>query len=526
VPERPTNPPPAFPVQELRTPNFRDGFYTTLVNRSSDAYQKTLPIKRGTPYASILGADQRVIDRFSANPLYFLRELRPGNSSSSDFGNTSDWVIWIWATQQIAQSNYNADIDYPEEDVTVSRFSRAYEIKRQVYEASPTVGAHSTLTALVAVAITAPGINYNQATGTVGTGAIAEAVCYNGAIIDWIVTKEGTGVTTGAALTITGDGTGATAVARVQPVTALLIHQEKKEYPPDNPRSHDYVQVIRVYEILPGVETITKGYDQSSGSPVRIVKQRVTPATDPEVLNDSRTIGSFTGFVTDSKVVPVDGMGTTVAIKTTIYMTLPSSELTIWDQDEETLVNIATTYQVIKIDGATAPTQTAGFIINDQKIDGTTFLRIKRDFTEFLEFEYEEQRFAGGSFPDLWDYFNFFWTNGCGSFNYERSQFSDYVQTRVTIYFTNAVQAIVGLTIQPNTIQLGHAVNQVNVLNDAGSIIYAEPDCTGTVTFPASDPSYTDYLDDIQGTFQLRSGESTLWKALYWKNIEVEIWML
>src|SRR5689334_19497535 len=103
---RPSVPPQNKPVQELRTPNFRDGFYTLLVQRESVFFQNNYPIQRGTPYAKLKGADSRVVDEFTSNPLYFLKQIRPGNSSSSDFGAADDQVIWVFANQQIAQSNY------------------------------------------------------------------------------------------------------------------------------------------------------------------------------------------------------------------------------------------------------------------------------------------------------------------------------------------------------------------------------------------------------------------------------------
>jgi hypothetical protein len=266
VAEKPITPPWRKAIQELNSPNHSDGFYTELVNRDDSAYQEVWPIKRGTPYANIKGADDRIITRYASNPLRFLKQLRPGNSSSSDFGATDQAVIWVWATDELAENTYNADIDYPGESVTVSRYVRTSHTRRKDYEANPAAAYVSTFTGLLSVAIGAAGTGYTQATATIATGATAEAVCFGGAIIDWIVTNEGTGVTNGAALTITGNGTGATATARIQPAAAVLTHQEKKELPPDDPRSHDYVQVIRVYEVLPGVTLTTQKYDPDNNT--------------------------------------------------------------------------------------------------------------------------------------------------------------------------------------------------------------------------------------------------------------------
>ncbi len=518
--ERPINPPPDKVVSELRTPNLRDGFITLLVGREGAFYQNNYPIARGTPYAKLKGANSRIITEFASNPLYLLKEVRPGASSSADFGSSDEWVLWIFATQQIAQSNYNAGEDFPDENVNVSRWARSYETKRQVWENNQTVAYGSTLTALMAVAITAAGTGYTFATGTVGTGATCEAVVYNGAIIDWIVTKDGSGVTAGASITITGDGTGATATAIVQPVTAVLTHQEKKEYGSDNPRSHDYVEVIRVYEVLPGTELIRKGFDVETGTKVRVVKQRVAKGTNPVALGTSRMFDADTYYVQDSYYEPDTDVAGTLA---TTFWILPTAVLTTYDQDDKTQVWITTTYEVIAmpIPDPTGGMNTPGVVVEYKKIDSQKALKITRDFREFVDFSYEEQRFAGDTFPALWNYHNFFWTNGCGAFDDLRSQFSAHAQTRTVITFDTSAQVIAGLVIKPRTIKLGHAVNQINVIVDAGSVVYNEPDCMATTSWLASDPDYTTYVDTIQDTEQLISGESVLWMAGLWQTTEV-----
>lgn len=279
--ERQGTPPPRKAVQELNSPNQRDGFFTELVSREDPAYQKFVPIGRGTPYASIPGADERIIEAFAANPLYFLKQLRPGTTSASDFGSTDLWVLWVWSTQGLAQDSYNSETTYEEDGVSFPIYQREYDVKRQLWEANPTLTVLSTLTGLLSVAITAAGTNYTQATGTVGT-ATAEAVILNGAIIDWIVTREGSGITNGAGLTIVGDGTGATATARVQPASAVLVSQREGEFSDDDPKSHDYVRVIRTYMTLPGpVLTNTFRSAQVRGRTVQQTIQKAATGTIP-----------------------------------------------------------------------------------------------------------------------------------------------------------------------------------------------------------------------------------------------------
>lgn len=298
---------------------------------------------------------------------------------------------------------------------------------------------------------------------------------------------------------------------------ALLVKEDMVEDTGDPRIDSLYVRVRRIYETLPGPELIRKGYDVPTGAKTRIVKQRVVTATAVTVLGTSRVFDGVTMYAQDSYFEPdTSVVGTLV----TVYQVLPTAVLTVYDQDEKTQVNVATSYQVVAMP-VSAPSQTQGILITYQKIDSQKALKITRDFTEFLNFTYEEQRFAADSFPDLWDYTQFFWTNGCGAFSEERSAFSAHAQTRTEVTFDTSAQVIAGLVIKPQTLKLGHAVNLTNILVDAGSIIYAEPDCAATTSFAASDPSYTDYVDNIQNTEQLIAGESVLWRAGLWMTTKV-----
>jgi len=80
-----------------------------LIGRQSTVYNQNYPIQRGTPYTKLKGLDQALIDlvsEFQGNPLYFLKEIRPGNTASADFGTSDLMVLWIFATQQLGQSQY------------------------------------------------------------------------------------------------------------------------------------------------------------------------------------------------------------------------------------------------------------------------------------------------------------------------------------------------------------------------------------------------------------------------------------
>lgn len=296
-------------MQTQNTPVQLDGFYVQLVPRDASYYQQNYPIKRGTAFASMqgMGAEQNgVIAQYAANPLYFLKELKPGAIGSSDFGSSDELVVWIWASVPLAQDTYNSGVDYDGNATNAPIFTRVTLVRRKDYEATPTLAIGSALTGLLSVAIGNPGTGYTKAVATIATGGSATAVCLNGAIIDWIVTSEGSAVVSGAAMTIVGDGAGATATARIQPAGAVLTSQQKRELSDDDPRSHDYVQVVRVYSTLPGATLTDSTYDPESDVWISSSKQKkllsnivesVSHSSDQFVtIVSSQAIDATTGY--------------------------------------------------------------------------------------------------------------------------------------------------------------------------------------------------------------------------------------
>lgn len=287
----PLDPPSHFPVRDLsRSPNHKDAFYWELISRESVEFQDNTPIKRGTPYATILGAKQSVIDAYP-NGLWFCEEIVPLRSSEVGGMPGHQFVIWLWSTDRAAQSQTNANITYSSESITHPIYARERIVRRDAYEADPTDAVASSLTALIGVTITNAGSGYTYATGTVGTATVEFVVSAAGTLIAGIVTNEGSGIGSGAAITITGDGAAATATAVIQPATAILVHQEKRELPQDSNLSHEFVQVLMVYETLPGPSVTS--YQLIGGTTLRkIVRQKVAATTQPtdtgtNVLSDT-----------------------------------------------------------------------------------------------------------------------------------------------------------------------------------------------------------------------------------------------
>lgn len=326
-------PPNRIIRQDLNTPCQTDGYFVELVDITDSSFQTVVPIKRGTPYASIPGASQRVIDAYSSNPLYFLKQTVDLESMRVAFnGQYINHAIWIWATQTLSQDTYNSHITYAEESITAPTFERVSTIKRHVWETAPTITYLNPLTALLSVAITAAGTGYTFATGTTGN-ATAVAVCFNGAIIDWIVTVEGSSIVSGAALVIVGDGAGATATARIQPAIAVLTHQEKRELPDSDPLSHDYVQIIDLYETLPG-PLITSTRWGPEGQVITTTRQKKVLAD----IISSETLA--TGVWTVNTKGPGDSI---TALQITEAEPIPGPSITDTKHDEESNVSYTVT---------------------------------------------------------------------------------------------------------------------------------------------------------------------------------------
>lgn len=203
-----------------------------------------------------------------------------------------------------------------------------------------------------------------------------------------------------------------------------------------------------------------------------------------------------------------------------IYEQLPGVVYTEYDQDEETLGLITTDYQVVARSAVTAPTEVPGQITTYKKIDDQHFMKIVRTIS--LPTTFTEQRIAAHTFPALFNYLSYFWSDDCGAFSQIRSALSAQVKTVATISFTSTVQSFTPLTLLPRSLMLGKGFQiHEDVLVDAGTYFYTGV-CTDSVSFDASVPSYSDYLASIQNTLQILAGESVQWKARLYRNTKVE----
>lgn len=256
-------PPPGKMVDERLRPDHTVASFSELVVRTSPRYQANHPVKRGTLYSSLVGSDVNISAAYPA--LYFLREVAPLGFSDLRGIPSDQLVKWMWTTDDLAENSYNAKVDYSGDAVANPVYTRISTVRRKDYESTPTIALGTAFTGLISVNVTAGGTSYTTATGTIATGATVEFVIASGVITGGIVTNEGASVASGGSITITGDGTGATATAGIQPATAILVSQKKQELPDNDPLALEYVQILRVYEVLPGPYLPFTRYDENLG---------------------------------------------------------------------------------------------------------------------------------------------------------------------------------------------------------------------------------------------------------------------
>ena len=263
--EKLISPPLRKPVQEYLTPDFSVGYFTELIDRTDPAYKTPV---RGMPYASIRDAKQWVISAFPN--LVFLKESR--------WRESDQFVTWTFGTDPAAEDTYNAEVTYSGESAACPIYARLYTVRRDVYDAAPTATPGAPLKTIISLHVTAHGDGYTNATVTASNGAKIAPVISAGQIVSLVLTAQGSDVTIAPTITITGDGSGATATAVIQSQSAVLVSQKKVEFPQDHPLRNEYVQVVRIYETIPGpplTGTVITGEGQSG----TLTRQTVAPGT-------------------------------------------------------------------------------------------------------------------------------------------------------------------------------------------------------------------------------------------------------
>ena len=235
------------PVQEYFTPDFSVGYFTELIDRTDPAYKAPV---RGMPYASIRDAKQWVISAFPE--LYFVRETR--------WNESDKFVLWIFSSDPKGEDTYNSEDVFDLEDATKPGYTRVYFVRRDVYNAAPSLTPLTPLKTIIALNVTDQGDGYTTTTVTSSNGASITPVVSGGKVVSLVLTAQGSDVTTAPTITIDGDGEGATATAIIQDQSAVLVSQKKTELPDQHPLRNEYVQVVRTYSTLPGTTLTEEEY--------------------------------------------------------------------------------------------------------------------------------------------------------------------------------------------------------------------------------------------------------------------------
>ncbi len=355
-------------------------------------------------------------------------------------------------------------------------------------------------------------------TGGDGTGAAGQAEIRDGVVVAVFITNDGNGYVTTPTVSIAGPGSGATFKVLMQGISCVLVMEEAVPLQTqDQPVGSLQLLVTQTYWTLPGaLVTGTMMGPDAQGALVEFSRQKLAMGTPPPALD-------YTILGYEDKPINAN------VFERLIRYLAPSEGgdfpiLTEYDQDEETLTLITTTYQVVDASAVVAPSIVQGQITTFKKIDKWRSLKIVRVFD--LPADYTEYEFGAWTRPFLFDFENadlpYQYTDGCGAFGVRYSQQSIMCPHKTDISFGTSADTTEGLVFNMNAPLMGKYLNFQNIINDEFEFIYTGT-CTGTVTVPASNPDFTTYVTTLQNTYQKIAVQSKLWKALYWRTSTLRI---
>jgi hypothetical protein len=208
---------------------------------------------------SFLSERQEVSGDAQHVDLYLRYETAPGRPAGQN--------AWSYELQFVSESN-----SHP---IYIRR-----TIEARIGYSAPTKGA--AFSGVAAVDITAGGTGYTDGTalsfsGGAGSGAAGTIIVVAGVIVGIYLSSAGAGYTSAPTVSTT-TGSGATFSAVVQPITALLQHEERR--PADGADAFKFWEITRVYETLPG-PTIASWELRTGGSFEKETVRNVVAATVP-----------------------------------------------------------------------------------------------------------------------------------------------------------------------------------------------------------------------------------------------------
>lgn len=229
-------------------------------------------------------------------------------------------VARVYCGPRTSEDLYNYAIKYSGDSNAAPIFIRSYLERRDAYQARV---KGLPLKGVVSIKLTNEGEGYdNRATAEIsgggGSGATVKIVnIVGGKIKSLRIVLEGDNFVENPTVTINGNGagSGATAVAFIQPVNAVLVKEEVEKITDEIPEMYNgwteamlgglYFRVIRTYETLPGPWIPYSRWDDNHGA-VTGQKRFVLTTTPPPLAEASATFKRTFESREGSSVVSVE----------------------------------------------------------------------------------------------------------------------------------------------------------------------------------------------------------------------------
>lgn len=285
-------PPPEIPIITFLSPNKADQGLIEFWNTELASY---IPLDVGAPHPNS-----------RQYPNFRLGNQRPVQGDEK-------WVIRTWVTDETSPDWFNYSLKFAGEDNAFPIFIRTYREPRETYTPRTKAQPLKTLYKLVLTETGSgyangafPSITFADSVVEPTSIAIAHAVVApDGSITEAVLDFGGEGYEADLEFTVASpiNGSPAQGIAYVQPQPAILINEQTILFPEDSPFYAKYLQVVRVYETLPGPTFTTTKIDVDgmviTVSTTRKLCSEITPG-------ETIVSGSWcktTGTPTDSDIV-------------------------------------------------------------------------------------------------------------------------------------------------------------------------------------------------------------------------------
>src|SRR6266478_3608379 len=273
-------PPPEIPVVTFLSPNKADQGLIEFWNTEVASY---VALDIGAPHPNT-----------RQYPNFTLGSQRPVQGDEK-------WYIRTWITPETSSDWFNYALKFSGEGDSFPIFIRTYRELKSAYQPRVKGSALGTLYRLVMDNVGSgysngalPPVKFDDP--VVPPTAVAEAhgvAGADGSIRECVVDFGGDGYTENVAFTVESplNGIPASGISYIQPVTAILVREDASLFPEDSPFYAQYLQVVRVYETLPGPPLVSTVFDRDGVKKV-VTERRVQVGT--EVTDEAVAAGVLT----------------------------------------------------------------------------------------------------------------------------------------------------------------------------------------------------------------------------------------